>query len=182
MVKKLLIVFLAVLGVGTIGLFSGCKGCKKETPATTTVDTAATTSTPVDMITTAHGDSSLIPVFAKLLDDAFAASKSKDYAKLASYMIYRGPEPARHGKDVFSLKNSYEKGIVKTTAEVFNKWGANVENYEYPRVFTMAQPDGRNMDVLEVIFISPKKVDRKFFGFLKVNDEYKIADVTSYLE
>lgn len=181
MVKKLLIAVLAVASIGAIGVFSSCKGCKKDA-AVATVDTTATVSAPVDMITTPHGDSSLIPVFAKLLDDAFAASKSKDYAKLASLMIYRGPEPTRHGQDIFSLKNSYEKGIVKVTADVFNKWTAQAETREYPRVFTMPQPDGRNMDVLEVIFIGPKKVDRKFFGFLPINGEYKIADVTSHLE
>lgn len=183
MFKKLLIVTLAVFAIGTISIFSSCKGCKKDA-ATTTVDTSATTgsSAPVDMITTAHGDTNLIPVFTKLLDDAFAAGKNKDYATLAAMMIYRGPEPNRHGTDVFTLKNSYEKGIVKTTAEVFTKWNANVVSKEYPRVFTMPQPDGRNMDVLEVIFIGPKKIDRKFFGFLKAGNDYKIADVTSYLE
>ena len=33
----------------------------------------------------------------------------------------------------------------------------------------------------DVIFVAPKSIDRKFFGFLQLNNEWKIADVTSYL-
>jgi hypothetical protein len=64
---------------------------------------------------------------------------------------------------------------------VFSKWTTGAESIDYSRVFEMQQPDGRTLEVLEVIIVYPKKIDRKFFGFLLINNEYKIADVTSYL-
>lgn len=182
MVKKYLIAILVVTCIGGISVFSSCKGCKKETPAATPIDTTATVSTPVDMITTPHGDSALIPVFVQILDEAFAASKAKDNAKLASLLMYHGPDEKRHNLDVHALKDKYEIGIVKTTAEVFNKWNANVESREYPRVFSMPLPDGTSIEMLEVMFIGPKKVDRKFFGFEQINGSYKISNITSRME
>jgi len=182
MLKKVLTILL--VGVSTCGILftTSCKSCnkdKKEASSETKVDTAA--AAPIRAINADHGDTSMIPILSKVLDDAFAASKQKNYAALAPYIVYRGPDSLRHGNDGFTLKNSYEKSIIKITADVFNKWNNNLESLDYGRVFELPQPDGRPMPVLEVIFISKKKVDRKFFGFLLVNGEYKIADVTSFL-
>lgn len=182
MVKKYVLAVLVVASIGGITVFSSCKGCKKDTPVAIPVDTTATVSAPIDMITTPHGDSALIPVFVELLDEAFAASKAKDNAKLASLLVYHGPDERRYNQDVHALKDKYEIGIVKTTAEVFNKWNANVQSREYPRVFNMPLGDGSSMEMLEVMFISPKKVHRKFFGFQQINGEYKISNITSRIE
>ena len=117
------------------------------------------------------------------MDDVFDASQKKDYARLASYLIYRGPDMKRFGYSVFNTKNAYEKAVVKITAEVFNKWNSNSETKDYARIFSLQQPDGRTMDVLEVIFVSKNGVDRRFFGFLPLTkDDYKIVDVTSNLQ
>jgi hypothetical protein len=70
---------------------------------------------------------------------------------------------------------------LRITGEVFNKWNKDIDSREYARVFEMDQPDGRTMPVMEVIFVSKRNIDRKFFGFLQVKDEWRIADVTSYL-
>lgn len=183
MLKKVLIVLLVSVSTCGILFTTSCKSCnkdKKETTTETKVDTT-TTTTPVPTISAEHGDTSMIPVLSKVLDDAFAASKQKNYAALAPYIVYRGPDSLRHGNDGFTLKNNYEKSIVRITSDVFNKWNNNLESLDYGRVFTLPQPDGRPMPVLEVIFISKKNVNRKFFGFLNINGEYKIADVTSYL-
>lgn len=215
MFKKLLFVSLVVCAVAAIGVFSGCKGCKKDAPVAA-VDTT-TAAAPVDMITTPHGDTSLIPLFIQILDDAFAASAKKDYVALGKLMVYRGgASMERFGNDVFNANDPYEKAIVKSTAEVLHKWNSAATSKEYPRVFSMQQGDGRELQVLEVAFISdaagkpvitskkeevktgkdlltPEKIaiegasknqtfNRKFFAFLMIGDQYKIVDVTSYLQ
>jgi hypothetical protein len=83
--------------------------------------------------------------------------------------------------DVFNPKNNYDRNVLRLTSEVFNKWNTDIDSKDYSRVFEMPLPDGRNMPVMEVIFVSKKSVDRKFFGFLQIKEEWKIADVTSSL-
>lgn len=129
-----------------------------------------------------HADSTLIPVVGKIVDEAMEASAKKDYNTLASLLVYRGPDNKRNGMDVYNPKNKNEKNIVRITGESFDKWNRNLQSKEYSRIFEMDQPDGRKLLVLEVLFITPKNINRKFFGFLKINDKYKIADVTSYLQ
>ncbi len=163
-------------------LFTSCKQCKKEEQNTTpTTDTTSTSNLNINTIDAPHGDTSLIPVLGGILENAFASAQTKDYSTLGAQMVYRGPIEQRHGADVFNVKNSYEKSVVKVTADVFNKWTNGAESIDYTRVFELPQPDGRTLEVLEVIIVYPKKIDRKFFGFLLINNEYKIADVTSYL-
>ena len=178
MIKKIhpyAFVLIALLPVA----ISSCKSCNKSnTPDITKSDTT-TTSTPAHSINLPHADTSLIPVFSKILDEAFDASAKKDYDKLATYIVYRGINQARFGNDVFNTKHNDEKAVVKITSEVFNKWNAGIDTRDYPRVFDYSQPNTKPMMVLEVIFVSKKKIERKFFGFIKINDDYKIADVTS---
>ena len=167
---------------GSIG-FSSCKTDKKTTEAVVTTDSTAATPHVPSAINLPHADSSLAPVFAKIMDDVFDASKKKDYTKLASYLIYRGPDMKRFGYSVFNPKNAYERNVVRITAEVFNKWNSTAETKDYARIFTLQQPDGRDMDVLEVIFVSKNGVNRRFFGFLPLSkDDYKIVYVTSNLQ
>ncbi|MBK7147812.1 MAG: hypothetical protein IPH78_03080 [Bacteroidetes bacterium] len=135
----------------------------------------------LDLSNLPKADSVLIPILSKTLDEAFAASEKKDYAALASMIIYRGPDSLRMGYDVFNYKSNYEKSIVRITGETFNAWNKDVQTREYARAFEMPIPDGRSMPVLEVIFISRKSVNRKFFAFLEVNGQFRISDVTSYL-
>jgi hypothetical protein len=175
---------LFLLGIiSLLFVHSSCKSCKKEEkPVTTDSTTTTTAPPPVANFNIPHADSSLIPVFTEILTTAFEASAKKDYNKLASLIVYRGPDAKRYGYDVFNAKNAYDRKAVSITADVFNKWTRNVENIEYARVFALDQPDGRTLPVMEVIFISPKYLDRKFFGFLEINGEYKIADVTANLQ
>lgn len=168
--------------LATICYLPSCNSDKKDKPAVSTVDTTTPVpSHPVTPISAPHGDTSQIPVLAKILDDALAASAKKDYASLAPMMLYRGPDMKRFGTDVFNLKSPHDKTVVRITADVFNKWNRNVETKEYSRIFEMDQPGNRKMVVLEVLFISQNYTDRKFFGFIKLGEEYKIADVTSFL-
>jgi hypothetical protein len=163
--------------------FYGCESCNKkaETPMATQVDTSSAVSTPLNTINLPHGDTSLIPILSKVLDEALVASAQKNYSKLAGLMIYRGPDEKRFGQDVYHARNADELAVVRITSQVFNKWTNGIDSKDYPRVFEMPQPDNKKMEVLEVIFISREKTDREFFGFLKLNNEYKIADVTSNL-
>jgi len=179
--------FLAVVFIilSATGSFSSCKSCKKgsETKEEHTDSVAVPAPHVQNPITLPHADSALAPVLAKVMDDVFDASKKKDYARLASYLIYRGPDMKRFGYSVFNVKNAYELTVVKITGEVFNKWSSNCETKDYARIFSLQQPDGRDMTVLEVIFVSKKGVDRRFFGFLPLTkDDYKIVDVTSNLQ
>jgi hypothetical protein len=181
MKTKVLLTGIMILLISALFSTSSCKQCKKEQQPVSTTDTTAAPNLNVNTIDAPHGDTSLIPVLGGILEHAFALAQTKDYAALGAQMVYRGPVEQRHGVDVFDVKNSYDKNIVKVTAEVFNKWTTGAESLEYARVFQLPQPDGRTLEVLEVIIVYPKKIDRKFFGFLLINNEYKIADVTSYL-
>lgn len=181
--KKILYVALGVLVLALIiggGYWYKTSYKKEETPAVM-IDTTAVSLKPSGTLTLPHADTSVIPLLTKVLDDAFASSAAKDYNTLGSLIVYRGPDQNKHGYDVFNAKNSFDKAVVKTTADVFVKWNNGVESVEYSRAFELPQPDGRTMTVLEVIFVSPKNIDRKFFGFLLINNEWKIADVTSYI-
>ena len=82
---------------------------------------------------------------------------------------------------MFTYNTPYEKQLVKITSDAFNKWGKDVESRDYNRIYDVPLPDGSSMPFLEVIFIGPKNTHRKFFGFLPVGEEFKIAEVTSTL-
>ncbi|MBL0308432.1 MAG: hypothetical protein IPP77_01685 [Bacteroidetes bacterium] len=175
---------LSLFSAGLFLLFTlpSCKSCnKKEDPAAVAVDSTHTSFQSSNTTTLPHADTSLIPILSSILDNVFDACEKKDYERLASEIVYRGPDERRFGNDVFSYKNNHDKTVIRTTAYVFNKWNSGIETRDYTRTFEMAQPDGRSMPVVEVLFISPKRIDRKFFGFLEVNGSYKIADVTSFL-
>ncbi len=177
-------IFAIVFGgaVLSVSLLS-CKSCKKEKPVEAVTADSGTTSViiPPNMLNISHADTSIVPLLTKVLEDAFDASNKKDYTRLGSAIVYRGPDSTKQGYGVFNAKNKFDKTVVKITADVFNKWNKGVESKEYPRAFELPQPDGRTMPVLEVIFISPKNINRKFFGFLLIGEEWKIADVTSNL-
>ena len=182
--KIVLVVAVCAMLLSLIIMLPSCKSCNKPkevTPPASDTITVPTTNMNTGTLTTPHGDSTLIPVFTDILEKAFAASKAKDYENLGSLMVYRGSDKKRHGLDEFRTKNAFDKSVVKVTAEVFSKWSSGAESVEYTRVFQLPQPDGRALQVMEVIFIHPKKMDRKFFGFLEIDGSYKIADVTSYL-
>ena len=180
--KKFISFFFLISLGGLIFILPSCKSCnKKEETPVQTADTTKFSLQPSNTLTLPHADTSLVPVLSAVLDEAFDASASKDFNRLASLIVYRGPDERRMGNDVFTTKTKMEKGVVKATGEVFNKWNASAESREYIRTFEMDQPDGRTMPVMEVLFISSKKIDRKFFGFFEINGQYKIADVTSYL-
>ncbi|MES2619650.1 MAG: hypothetical protein V4615_02280 [Bacteroidota bacterium] len=182
MKNKFILVTTGLLLCFAVVHFSSCKSCKKEEPAAVvTADTTTSSFRPPNTIDLPHADTSLIPFLTIVLDAAFDASAKKDYTALASLVIYRGPDSLKFGYDVFNVKNKYDKALVRITADVFNKWNKDLQSREYARVFEMGQPDGRSMPVMEVIFVYPKSMDRKFFGFLLINEEWKIADVTSYL-
>ncbi len=174
----------AVILITSMG-FSSCKSCNKaDNGQATHVDSIATsTAAPaVNAINLPHADSSLAPVIAKVMDDVFEASKRKDYNKLASYLIYRGPDMKRLGFSVFNPKDAYERNVVRITGEVFNKWTSGCETIDYARIFDMSQPGGQNLAGLEVIFVSKKGVNRKFFIFTVLDkDQVKIVEVTSNL-
>ena len=176
--KKAILFIVIGLVVSAVFLFSSCKSCNKK--AIDVVPVADTTSAFINTPSAPHADTSIIPLLTRVLDDAFAASAKKDYAAFASYIVYRGPDSTRHGYDVFKMNNTYEKNIVKITADVFSKWSSGKTRSDV-QVFEMQQPDGRSMVVLEVVFTSQKFIDRKFFGFLAIGNELKIADVTSWI-
>ncbi len=157
-----------------------CNSKKTESTVAKT-DTTATSTTPVNTINLPHADTSLIPILAKVIDDALDASAKKDYNRLGSLIIYIGPDMNRLARDVYRPKNPYEKNVMRITGDVFNKWNRDIESKDYTRVFEMDQPNGVKMPVLEVLFVSKKSVDRKFFGFLNTANGYKILDVTTHI-
>lgn len=178
--RKILPFIVLIVAVVVCPSLSSCKSCnkKQDTKAVTTTDT---TTTNYMSITAPKADTSLIPILSAVLDEALVHAAAKDYAKLGKLIVYRGPQMERFGKDVFNTKNKFEKNTVRITAEVLNKWAAGNESREYPRAFELPMPDGSKMPVLEVIFIADKKINRKFFGFLQFEGQYKIAEISSYI-
>lgn len=182
MLKKPGIVFLVVLLGACTVYFTGCKGCKKEEETTTTATTDTTANNLNNVALPPRGDTTLIPILTQVLDSAFNFSAKKNYAGLASLMVYRGAEQNRAGTDVYTLKTKDDKEVVKITAEVFNKWNGSAEGREYIRIFEVPTMNGVGMVMLEVIFVGKADFNRKFFGFLKVNGNYRIAEIISSLE
>ncbi len=186
MYKKLSVLLFLSFTALLLFFQSSCKYFKKDDEKTTSSDTTAVAASPspppVNNINLPHADSSLVPILKEILTNAFDASNKKDYKTLASLIVYRGPDVKRYGYATFDAKNAYDRKAVAITADVFNKWNKNIESLDYARVFALDQPDGRTLPVLEVIFVSRKNVHRKFFGFLEINGEFKIADVTSNLQ
>jgi hypothetical protein len=183
MLKKISVFAVVAVFIALLVLPSSCKWFKKEEkPVAVDSITTAAPTTPVNTINLPHADSSLIPVLTKILDEAFEASAKKDYAKLASLLVYHGPDPTRYGQAVFNIQSTHDKKVVTVTGEVFNKWNRNVEMRECARIFSLPQPDGTELPVLEVLLISKKTLDRKFFIFLSLGGSYKILEVTSRLQ
>lgn len=180
MIKKVSVVIVLLAVTSLLFIYYSCKSCKKEDKAVTT-DTTTVSSAPINTINLPHADTSVIPILSKILDETFDASSKRDYNKLGSLLVYRGPDETRYGS-VFNAKNSYEKKVLAVTADVFNKWNKNIESREYARVFSLPQQDGTALPVLEVFFVSPKFVDRKFFLFMEISGDFKVAEITSSLE
>ncbi len=179
--NKIILIVLAVIVLAGVAGFFGWKSYqKKQTLLPVNTDTASV-PTSVHTIDLPHADTTLIPVVSAVLDEAFEACAAKDYNRLASLVVYRGPDSLKFGYAVFNAKNKFDRNVLRITADVFNKWNKDIESREYARVFELDQPDGRKMLVMEVIFVSQKYLDRKFFGFLQIENEWKIVDVTSYL-
>ena len=181
---KLRVSFLLLVGGLAIfaGSLSACKQCnKKADNAALPYDTTAVSLRPENSVEAPRADTAVIPVLAEVLDKVFEASVKKDYNALGNLLVYRGPDQNRLGVEVHSLKNSYDKTIVRITGETFAKWKKTSTAIEYGRVFEMPQAGGSAMLVLEVLFVGDKSLNRKFFGFVIIGEEFKIIDVTSYL-
>lgn len=177
--RKILPFAVLIVAIVLYASLSSCKSCnKKQDTQAVATDTTTTNYTP---ITAPKADTSLIPILSAVLDEALVHAAAKDYEKLGKLIVYRGPQMERFGTDVFNAKNKFEKNTVRITAEVLNKWAAGNESREYPRAFELPMPDGSKMPVLEVIFIADKKINRKFFGFLQFDGQYKIAEISSYI-
>jgi len=175
------IVFAVVLAIGAAS-FSACKQCNKKTETVVEpYDSTAVSLRPENSVEAPRADTSVIPMLAEVLDKVFEVSVKKDYAALGSMLVYRGPDQKRLGIDVHSLKNNYDKTIVRITGETFAKWKKTSTSIDYGRVFEMPQAGGNSMLVLEVLFVGEKNLNRKFFGFVIIEDDFKIIDVTSYL-
>ena len=174
--NKIILLTTVLLAVACVIGFFSWKTCKKKEAAqAVAVDTTSSVVQLQNMIDLPHADTTLIPVVSAVLDEAFEASAAKDYNRLASLLVYRGPDSLKLGYDVFNAKNKFDRHLLRITAEVFNKWNKDIESREYARVFELDQPDGRKMLVMEVIFVSQKYLDRKFFGFLQIENEWKIV-------
>ncbi|MFN8299929.1 MAG: hypothetical protein U0T75_12550 [Chitinophagales bacterium] len=177
-VIKLAVVVIAVLAI----VVSGCKG-KKGDGGTKPSDTTSVAQNPTPgTLTLPHADSTLIPVLGAVVDEVFTALAKKDNKAFASYFIYRGPDSLRVMNDVFGVSTPFERDWVRITAAAFTKWNKDVESREYTRIYLVPLSEGVQMPVLEVVFISPKSVNRKFFGFLQVaENDFRILEVTSQL-
>ena len=158
-----------------------CKSCNKGNDSSALKIDTTVTSPVTNPVNLPHADTSLIPIFSKILDDAFNASAKKDYKTLGSLIVYMGPDSARFGNDVYNTKNSYELNVVRITADAFNRWNSGIDSRDYSRVFEYNQPGAMDMQVLEVLFVSRTRINRKFFGFIRLGETYRLADVTSSL-
>ncbi|HLP22102.1 MAG TPA: hypothetical protein VK174_17430 [Chitinophagales bacterium] len=182
MIKKLVVLGVLVAATSLLLLHTSCKSCNKDAKPATTDSVSTAPATPVNSINLPHADTTLIPILGQVLDEAFEASAKKDYAKFATYLLYHGPDERRFGNDTYNTKNATEKKIVSITSDVFNKWNRNVESREYLRVFELPQGDGSAVPVLEVVFVTSKTFNRKFFIFFQREEKYKIMEVSTNLQ
>lgn len=176
--NKTLALLLSVALVMGLATFYSCKQCKKEESKPVPTDTTVTT-TPVKVIDLPNADSTLIPIVSEVLQNAFAASTKKDMAKLATYLIYTGIDTLRYGKDTYKINKKEDKELVMLTSQGFNRWTANTTSIDYSRCLQQPLFTGDTMVIMEVFFNREKEFNRKFFGFLKLGNDYKIVTVSS---
>lgn len=102
--------------------------------------------------------------------------RDADYAKAASYLIYRGPDPNRRLKDLCKVEDAEDMKYVQGMVGRVKKWVDESNNYKLTSCMTSEESEG-TWYAWEVIFDQGPDQVRRYFGCLQVNGVFAIGDI-----
>jgi TonB family protein len=97
----------------------------------------------------------------------------------ASYMMYRGPDQSRSGKDVMRYENAQEKSEVESTCAGINKNREQSEDYEFARFRTQTKGDGSEVVAWEIYFQQGPMKAGTIYAFTLLDGKYVLVDIDS---
>jgi TonB family protein len=103
-------------------------------------------------------------------------------SEAASYMMYRGPDQSRSGKDVLRYENDLEKREVDETCAGINKNREQSSDYEFARFLTQMKGDGSEVAAWEIYFQQGPMKAGTIYAFTLLNDKYVLVDIDSTSE
>ena len=113
------------------------------------------------------------------LFDLCKAGKNPDAAR---YIMYRGPDQSRSGKDVVRYENDLEKREVDGTCAGINKNREQSDDYEFARFRTQTKGDGSEVVAWEIYFQQGPMKAGTIYAFTLLDGKYVLVDVDSMRE
>jgi len=101
--------------------------------------------------------------------------QSKSAADLAPYVVYRGPDKERNGKDVCNYTNEQEKQEINTIFSQFKDW--DLTTYKIKEYMTQKKSNGTMLHGLSISYQLDGESKEILVAFLKINENYAIMDI-----
>jgi TonB family protein len=114
--------------------------------------------------------------------DLFDLCKAGKNSEAASYLMYRGPDQSRSGKDVVRYENELEKREVEGTCAGINKNREQSEDYEFARFRTQTKGDGSEVVAWEIYFQQGPMKAGTIYAFTLLDGKYVLVDIDSMSE
>lgn len=117
------------------------------------------------------------------LTDLFDLCKADNKSEAAGYIMYRGSDQSRSGKDVARYENSAdEKQNVDRTCDEIKTNLAQSGGYDFGKFMTQAKSDGSEVVAWEVYFRQDSMKKGQIYGFTLLNNKYVLVDLDSINE
>jgi len=113
------------------------------------------------------------------ITELFDLCKAGKNSEAASYMMYRGPDQSRSGKDVVRYENDLEKREVDGTCDGINKNRSESAEYEFARFRTQTKGDGSEVVAWEIYFQQGPMKAGTIYAFTLLDGKYVLVDVDS---
>jgi TonB family protein len=113
------------------------------------------------------------------ITELFDLCKAGKNSEAASYMMYRGPDQSRSGKDVVRYENDLEKREVDGTCDGINKNREQSNDYEFARFRTQTKGDGSEVVAWEIYFQQGPMKAGTIYAFSLLDGKYVLVDVDS---
>lgn len=113
------------------------------------------------------------------ITELFDLCKAGKSSEAASYMMYRGPDQSRSGKDVVRYENDLEKREVDGTCDGINKNREQTPEYEFARFRTQTKGDGSEVVAWEIYFQQGPMKTGQIYAFTLLDGKYVLVDVDS---
>lgn len=114
--------------------------------------------------------------------ELFDLCKAGKNSEASSYLMYRGPDQSRSGKDVMRYENELEKREVEGTCAGINKNREQSEDYEFARFRTQTKGDGSEVVAWEIYFQQGPMKAGTIYAFTLLDGKYVLVDVDSMSE